>query len=215
MAAPLADPGQRLLARVVDTLVVGVPVVLVVRAVVSGHTVDVVAPPAVAACMLLYEAVQLALWGRTIGKRFAGIEVVTAASQEADHAPPEATEEAGAGAVWLLPASVPGFVPKTATASEEPTRAGKDAGSGSEAGSGKARPARARTHLDVPRSVLRAAVYSLPIALRPIPVLGVLASIFWVANAGMLYEGTSRQAVHDRLAGTLVVKRPRPDSSAF
>ncbi|MFI0411861.1 RDD family protein [Actinomadura sp. 3N508] len=71
--ATLAEPGQRLLARIVDTLIVGVPVMLVVRAVVSGPSVDVVAPPALAACMLLYEAIQLALWGRTLGKRVAGI----------------------------------------------------------------------------------------------------------------------------------------------
>lgn len=31
----------------------------------------------------------------------------------------------------------------------------------------------------------------------------------------MLFEGTRRQAVHDRLAGTLVVKRPDSDSPAF
>jgi hypothetical protein len=37
MAVPLAEPGQRLLARVVDTLVVGVPVIVVVRGLVSGH----------------------------------------------------------------------------------------------------------------------------------------------------------------------------------
>lgn len=215
MAAPLAEPGQRLLARLVDTLIVGVPVVLVVRAMVSGHMADVVAPPAVAGCMLLYEAVQLALWRRTIGKRFAGIEVVMAASQEADHAPPEPVEDADAGAAPLLPASVPGFVPKPATPPEEPVSPGKGAGSEGGARSGDGVSAGADPRLDVSRSVLRAAVYSLPIAARPIPVLGVLASIFWVANAAMLYEGTSRQAVHDRLAGTLVVKRSRPDSSAF
>jgi uncharacterized RDD family membrane protein YckC len=156
MAVPLAEPGQRLLARVVDTLVVGVPVIVVVRGLVSGHMVDVVAPPVVAGCMFLYEAVQLALWGRTLGKRFAGIEVVTA-----------------------LPA------------------------------------AEAGAHPGVLHCALRAAVYSLPIAVRPVPVLGVLASVFWVVNAGVLFEGTRRQAVHDRLAGTLVVKRGRSDSPGF
>ncbi|WP_165969064.1 hypothetical protein [Actinomadura sp. KC06] len=72
-----------------------------------------------------------------------------------------------------------------------------------------------QARLDVVRAVVRAAVYSLPIAARPIPVAGLLAGIFWLANAGALYEGTWRQAVHDRLIGTLVVKRPPPDSSAF
>ncbi|MGP4024464.1 RDD family protein [Actinomadura sp. 3N407] len=153
MAAPLAEPGLRLRARIVDTLIVGLPVIVVVRALVSGHTVDVVAPPAVAGCMLLYESIQLALWGRTLGKRLAGIEVVLAAPGE-QHPGGEGGESA---------------------------------------------------RLGFPRAVLRAAVYSLPIAARPIPVLGLLAGIFWVANAGLLYEGTQRQALHDRLAGTLVV----------
>ncbi|MFB4305508.1 RDD family protein [Actinomadura sp. GTD37] len=161
MGASLAEPGQRLLARVVDTLIVGVPVIVVVRGLVSGHTVDVVAPPAVAACMLLYEAIQLALWGRTVGKRLAGIEVVVA--------PPD----------------------------------GQPGGAAPETAGGETRPG-------VLPSVLRAAVYSLPIAARPIPVLGLLASVFWVANAGLMFEGTRRQAAHDRLAGTLVVKRPHP-----
>ncbi|TDC47961.1 RDD family protein [Actinomadura sp. KC345] len=169
MAAPLAEPGQRLLARIVDTLVVGLPVVIVVRALVSGPMVDVVAPPAVGGCLLLYESIQLALWGRTLGKRFAGIEVIVATSAEESSAGEHAAaEEAGGGG-----------------------------------------------RLGVPRAVLRAAVYSLPIAVRPIPVLGGLAGIFWIANAGMLYEGSRRQALHDRLAGTVVVKRPPPDSPAF
>ena len=169
MAASLAEPGERLLARIVDTLIVGLPVIVVVRALVSGPTVDVVAPPAVGACLLLYESVQLALWGRTLGKRFAGIEVTATPSAE------------------------------ESSASERPTVEGVGA----------------TGRLGVPRAVLRAAVYSLPIAVRPIPVLGGLASVFWIANAGMLYEGSRRQALHDRFAGTVVVKRPPPDSSAF
>lgn len=168
MEAPLAEPGQRLLARIVDTLIVGLPVIVVVRGLVSGHTVDVVAPPAVAVCMLLYESVQLALWGRTLGKRFAGIEVI------ADAAPNDGHSGGGVGGSAPFGGALGG-----------------------------------------PRSVLRAAVYSLPIAARPIPVLGLLAGIFWVANAGMLYEGDRRQALHDRVAGTLVVKRQPSDSRAF
>ncbi|WP_242907856.1 RDD family protein [Actinomadura terrae] len=147
-AEGLAEPGQRLLARIVDTLIVGLPVIIVVRELVSGSRVDVVAPPAVAGCLLVYDAVQLAVWGRTLGKRFAGIEVV--------------------------PATGP-------------------------------RPAR----LGVLRSLARAALYALPVAVRPVPVLGLLAGVFWVVNAGLLFEGNGRQAGHDRLLDTQVRKRPR------
>ncbi|QKW39498.1 RDD family protein [Actinomadura sp. NAK00032] len=243
MAVSLADPGQRLLARVVDTLVVGVPVIVVVRELVSGHLVDVVAPPAVAGCMLLYEAVQLALWGRTLGKRFAGIEVVTALPDQRSALPGEraagAGQEGGESAggpgaapnsgASFLPASVPGFVPvamppeeakapKDASAppSPESVPGGAPEAAGADtAAEGPAERVEAGAHPGVLQSVLRAAVYSLPIAMRPIPVLGVLASVFWVVNAGVLFEGTRRQTVHDRLAGTLVAKRGAPDSRAF
>ncbi|WP_067629099.1 RDD family protein [Actinomadura latina] len=206
MAAPLAEPGQRLLARVVDTLIVGVPVIAIVRELVSGHLVDVVAPPAVAGCMLLYEAVQLSLWGRTLGKRFAGTEVVVALSAvQPGGADAEGTGGAAMGGAGVMPVSVPGFVPLTAPEGPEegaPGRSAASQGSPGEVEAG-ARP-------DVLRSVLRAAVYSLPVAARPIPVAGLLASVFWVANAGAMFEGTRRQAVHDRLAGTVVVKRRTP-----
>ncbi|QXJ23505.1 RDD family protein [Actinomadura graeca] len=152
----LADPGQRLLARIVDTLIVGLPVIIIIRELVTGQRVDVVAPPAVAGCLLLYEAVQLAVWGRTLGKRFAGIEVVVAPSQ-----------------------------------------------TGTEPATGPRR----RGRLGILRATARAAVYALPVAARPVPILGLLAGFFWVANAGMLYEGTRRQALHDRLVGTEVRKR--------
>lgn len=227
MAASLAEPGQRLLARVVDTLVVGVPVIVVVRGLVSGHTVDVVAPPAVAGCMLLYEAIQLALWGRTLGKRFAGIEVVAALpdeqsrgadAQAADAEAPGAeaaggTAKGGAGGMpvsvpGFRPVSVPGFVPVARREEAEAEPEETDAERGVEVGSHPGSHPGAR--LGVLQAVLRAAVYSLPIAARPIPVLGLLASVFWVVNAGFMFEGTQRQAVHDRLAGTLVVKRARP-----
>lgn len=142
-----AEPGQRLLARVVDTLVVGLPVVLVARSALPRVTADAVAAVAIAGLLLLYETVQLALWGRTLGKRVAGIEVALA--------------EAVGGPLGL------------------------------------------------PRAFLRSAVYALPLAARPVPVLGVVAGIFWVANAGALFEGTRRQALHDRLCGTVVVRHAR------
>jgi uncharacterized RDD family membrane protein YckC len=214
MAVPLAEPGQRLLARVVDTLVVGVPVIVVVRELVSGRMLDVIAPPAVAGCMLLYEAVQLALWGRTLGKRFAGIEVVAALpALQAGGAAPEATDGAARGGAGVMPVSVPGFVPAT-TAPEEAQDVPDEAAPGRSA-PGSSGAVEAGGHPGVLQCVLRAAVYSLPIAARPIPVFGLLASVFWVANAGVMFEGTRRQAVHDRLSGTVVVKRARPDSPAF
>jgi hypothetical protein len=120
MAVPLAEPGQRLLARVVDTLVVGVPVIVVVRELVSGRMLDVIAPPAVAGCMLLYEAVQLALWGRTLGKRFAGIEVVAALpALQAGGAAPEATDGAARAGAGYFQVAVPVYLPAT-TPHEEP-----------------------------------------------------------------------------------------------
>ncbi|MFI0352360.1 RDD family protein [Actinomadura sp. 9N407] len=154
MAEPLmAEPAQRLVARIVDTLVVGLPVMLAVRETVPPTDVDIVAPPAVAGFLLLYEWIQLALWGRTLGKRFAGIEVVS--------------QRAAEGVSGGLDVSRPG------------------------AG----------------RSLLRTALYALPIGVRPVPVFGLIAGLFWVGNAAMMYEGGRRQALHDRLAGTIVVKR--------
>lgn len=138
----LAEPGQRVLARIVDTMIVGLPVVLALRAALPNDTADRWAPTAVASVLLVYEAVQLALWGRTVGKRVAGIRVVTEDGVRPD-----------------------------------PVRAG-----------------------------LRAAVYAVPIALRPVPVLGLLAGILWVVNGAVAFRGPERLAGHDRLAGTRVVK---------
>lgn len=223
MEAPLAEPGQRLLARIVDTLVVGLPVIIVVRELVSGHTVDVVAPAAVAGCMLLYEAIQLALWGRTLGKRFAGIEVVIALTDpsvsggtpraDADEAvsvdrpvPTETLAAADGGASAETVTEAIAELDTESTAEKTAENAERKP---------ESVPIGDGTRPGVLRAVLRAAIYSLPIAARPIPVLGLLGGIFWVANAGALYEGTRRQAVHDRLTGTLVVKSVPSDSTAF
>ncbi|MFC6932150.1 RDD family protein [Actinomadura yumaensis] len=115
-APVLAEPGQRLLARIVDTLLVGLPVVMVVREVAPRGDFDVVAPPAVAALLFVYEAVQLAVWGRTLGKRFAGIEVVRADALPAEALPapdPEAGPAPGpaAGPEAGVPAPGPEAVP--------------------------------------------------------------------------------------------------------
>ncbi len=172
---PLAEPGQRLLARIVDTLVVGLPVVVVLREIVPAGDVEIAAPPAVAGLLLLYEWIALALWGRTPGKRFAGIQVVR-------------TDDPG-----LLRAN------DSAVDSAAPENGSQAPENGGE----RAVPAR----LGMARSLVRAAVYALPIAARPVPVFGLIAGLLWVGNAAMMYEGTWRQALHDRLSGTIVVKR--------
>lgn len=138
----VAEPAQRLVARLVDTLIVGIPVVTIASAFFGQETVRVAAGPiAFAVTFFCYETIQLALWGRTIGKRFARIEVVSAV----DEGPPN-----------LL------------------------------------------------QAVVRAAVYSFPPGFRPVPVLNVLAGIFWLVDIGLLLERPHRQALHDRMAGTLV-----------
>jgi uncharacterized RDD family membrane protein YckC len=140
--AALAEPSQRLVARLVDTLIVGVPLATAATELFSRQTAQtVVAPIAFAAVFLVYEAVQVALWGRTLGKRLTGIRVVSV-----------------------------------------------DGG-----------PVR------VSQALVRSAIYALPPAARPVPVLNVLAGVFWLAEIGLLFEGDHRQALHDRAAGTLVV----------
>lgn len=270
-APVLAEPGQRLLARIVDTLLVGLPVVMVVREVAPRGDFDVVAPPAVAALLFVYEAVQLAVWGRTLGKRFAGIEVARADALPAEAVPapdPEAVPAPGSEAVpGAGPETVPASGPETGPAAgseavpgvgaEAVPAVGQGAFPGPSEGSGTSGdpaldeasnfgtpepvrpvqplngddqllgeppagvPANGAPGNDVPhanatrpaarpgvwRALLRTAVYAGPVAVRPVPVLGLIAGLFWVGNAGAMYEGTRRQALHDRLAGTVVLKR--------
>jgi uncharacterized RDD family membrane protein YckC len=145
--AALAEPAQRLVARLVDTLIVGVPLATAATELFSRQTAQtVVAPLAFAVLYLVYESVQLALWGRTVGKRLTGIQVVSADG----------------------------------------------------------------ARLRVSQALVRSAIYAVPPAARPVPVLNVLAGIFWLAEIGLLFEGTHRQALHDRAAGTLVVDVRRP-----
>ncbi|TNY35306.1 RDD family protein [Thermomonospora catenispora] len=73
-----AEPAQRLAARVVDTLVVGLPVTLVTTSEPLGlppATAETLTAPILAGLLLVYETVQLALWGRTLGKRLVGLRV--------------------------------------------------------------------------------------------------------------------------------------------
>lgn len=143
----LAEPAQRLVARLVDTLIVGVPIATAATELFPRERAQaVVAPIAFAAVYFGYEAVQLALWGRTVGKRLTGLRVVTADG-------------------------------------------------------GRPSPLQA---------VVRSAIYALPPAARPVPVLNVLAGLFWIGEVALLFEGGSRQALHDRAAGTFVLDvRPR------
>ncbi|MEV0401667.1 RDD family protein [Actinoallomurus sp. NPDC050550] len=143
----VAEPSQRLVARIIDTLIVGVPIATGATEIFSRETAQtVVAPIAFAVTFFLYEAVQLAVWGRTVGKRLTGLRVI----------------------------SVTG---------ERPT---------------------------VVQALIRAAIYALPPAARPVPILNILAAIFWLAENGLQFEGSYRQALHDRAAGTLVIDvRPR------
>ncbi|HEX6472005.1 MAG TPA: RDD family protein, partial [Streptosporangiaceae bacterium] len=159
--AALAEPGQRLVARLIDTLIVGPPVAVIARAFLpqSAYGVrpaETATAVGVAVVYLLYDTIQHALWGRTIGKRLTGIRVVSAGR--------------------------PG-----------------DSRDLSDPGGGRGR-------VELPRAALRAAVFALPIAARPVPVLGLIAGIFWVANAAWVLESTRRQALHDRLAATRVVR---------
>jgi uncharacterized RDD family membrane protein YckC len=77
----VAEPGQRLVARIVDTLIVGIPVVTLTSWAAGGSTSAAV-PITLACALFLYDAVQFALWGRTLGKRVARIRVVSAATGE-------------------------------------------------------------------------------------------------------------------------------------
>lgn len=149
ITAVIAEPSQRLVARLVDTLIVGVPIATAATELFSRPAAQtVVAPVGFALVFFVYEVVQLVLWGRTVGKRLTGIAVVAV-----DGAP--------------------------------------------------LRPGQA---------LVRAAIYALPSALRPVPVLNVLLAIGWLAGVGLLFEGEHRQALHDRAAGTLVIDLRPPVS---
>lgn len=159
-----AEAARRAVARIIDTLIVGVPVSSAGQLLVP-HTPGSVAGVVLVAFALVsfgYELPQLAVWGQTLGKRFAGIRVVDAEGY--------------------------GRVP-------------------------------------VRRLLIRAGVYNGPLALRPVPVLGLLAGLFWLANGLWLFGDprtrsrrgsaiTERdsesvvqgQALHDRAAGTAVVR---------
>ncbi|GAA0334730.1 RDD family protein [Actinoallomurus spadix] len=141
-AGAVAEPSQRLVARIIDTLIVGVPVATGATELFPRQTAQhVAAPIAFAVAFFLYEAVQVAIWGCTVGKRLTGLRVISATG-------------------------------------ERPT---------------------------VAQVLVRAAIYALPPAARPVPVLNILAAIFWLAENGLMFEGSYRQALHDRAAGTLVI----------
>ena len=140
----IAEPAQRLVARIIDILLVGIPVASAAEGLFPHRTAQtVVAPLAFAVIFLAYDAVQLAVWGRTVGKRLTGIRVASV------------TDGGRPGAI---------------------------------------------------QSLVRAAIFALPSAARPVPVLNALAGLFWLGEIGLLFEGAYRQALHDRAAGTVVVR---------
>jgi uncharacterized RDD family membrane protein YckC len=107
--APAAEPAQRLVARIVDTLVVALPVVLVARATLPLVTAEVVASIGLAALLVVYDSVQHARWGQTLGKRLTGIRVVPESGEDSRPSPSQALLR---GAVYALPIaarSVPFF----------------------------------------------------------------------------------------------------------
>jgi hypothetical protein len=65
----------------VDTLVVAVPVVLVARATLPLVTAEVVASIGLAILLVVYDSVQHARWGQTLGKRFRDGRLCTIASR--------------------------------------------------------------------------------------------------------------------------------------
>lgn len=94
-----AEPAQRLVARIVDTFAVALPVVLVTQAAVPRRTAEIVTPVVVAALLVVYETVQLALWGRTAGKWAVGIRVVPEEAAQVGSGPVGPGREAGAAVV--------------------------------------------------------------------------------------------------------------------
>lgn len=151
----LAEPAQRLVARIIDLLLLGLPLALVAQAVLPRRAAEVAEPVGLAALVLIYDTVLHARWGRTAGKRLVGIRVVSL-------------------------------------------------GSPGQSGMESVRPEKA---------LARAAVFALPMAARPVPVLGLAAGVCWVAGVALvLRRDQERRALHDRLAGTIVVSEQREPS---
>lgn len=155
--AVVAEPGPRLVARLIDTLIIGLPVALIARAALPEATygprpADNATAIGVAGLYVVYDALLLTVWGRTVGKWLNGVTVVAAGAVDGT------VGRAGAG----------------------------------------------RGPVGLARAALRAAIFALPIAARPVPVLSVIAGIFWVVNVGLVLE-PRRQALHDRAAATMVV----------
>lgn len=185
----LADPGQRLVARIIDLLVVGLPVVLLTQAVFPRRMLEPVMAVLLAAVLVLYESVQLALWGRTPGKWVTGIAVVTLPGPSArSGSAGESLDPDGYGAAERHGAA-DGY-------------GGVEAAAGPQSVSGREMT---RPRPGAAQSLLRAVTYALPIAVRPVPILGVMAGFFWLANAGLIFAGPDRLALHDRLARTKVI----------
>jgi uncharacterized RDD family membrane protein YckC len=195
----LAEPGQRLVARLIDTLIVGPPVAIVARSLLpeSAYGVrpaETATAIGVAVLYLLYDTIQHALWGRTIGKRLTGIHVVPIVTGGAERGQDGGQRARG---------------PRRPQESQRPQEHEPQGAQGAQGLQDDRRPP---VRVGLPRALLRAALFALPIAARPVPVLSVVAGLFWVANAAWVLEGGDRQALHDRVARTAVVRTdPDPD----
>lgn len=116
---PLAHRGKRMFARMIDTTVFGfvaslfgVPMMITMAAnnpagkvPMSGLSVIAVAA---FAGYFVYEGVQLALWGRTLGKLLTGLRVVSA---DAPYAPLSTARAYGRAAFYPMGLSLLGMIP--------------------------------------------------------------------------------------------------------
>jgi uncharacterized RDD family membrane protein YckC len=142
-----AELPRRVVARIIDTLIVGIPVSTAGELLAPTHPAP--GPGMVSGAVLVafaavtfgYELPLLARWGQTVGKRVAGIRVVDVAGH--------------------------GRVP-------------------------------------VRRLLIRTFLYAVPLALRPIPILGLIAGLGWLANAAWVFREPRGRAWHDQVAGTIV-----------
>jgi uncharacterized RDD family membrane protein YckC len=107
---PLADRWRRLVARIIDALIIGIPVGFLVGLAWGGYDVNNVGRSAVqdlvyALVYFVYEALMLTTRGQTVGKMAMKIRVGLLANGQIPAGPPGWTR----AAVYALPPVVPCF----------------------------------------------------------------------------------------------------------